>query len=106
MDSQAGRPHDRHPATIRLYCLREQFIPSVVGTSFCSRPNNIYCQLLEINQTTFTDQQYEYLIIQLKRYHLIDVQWTEFKSILISLTNRFTDDQWNQVLYLLFLIID
>ena len=74
-------------------------VPS--GTTFHLCPNNIYHQLLDIIQMNLTDQQYQYLIIQLKRYHLNDAQWTEFKSILNSNTNSFTDNQWSQVQNLL-----
>jgi hypothetical protein len=71
------------------------------GTTFHSCPNNSYHQLLEAIQTRLTDQQYQYLIIQLKRYCLNYAQWTVFKSKLNSHTNSFTDDQWSQVQYLL-----
>jgi hypothetical protein len=80
---------------------REDAIEDQSGTTFCSCPNDIYQELLGIIQTTFTDQQYKYLIIQLKRYHLIDAQWTKFKSILNSHRIAFSDDQWSQVSHLL-----
>ena len=81
--------------------LKDDMIEDHSGTTFNSCPNNTYRQLLEIIQTSLTDQQYQYLIIQLKRYCLIDAQWTEFKSKLNSHTNAFTDDQWSQVHYFL-----
>ena len=81
---------------------KEDITEDHFGTTFHSCPNNIYHQLLETIQTSLTDQQYQYLIIQLKRYCLNDAQWTEFKSKLNSHTNSFTDDQWSQVQYSLF----
>ena len=64
-------------------------------------PNNIYQQLLDIIQMVFTDQQYQYLITQLKTYCLNDAQWNGFKSTMNSHTNSFTDNQWIQVKNLL-----
>ena len=57
----------------------------------------IYQQLLDIVQMTFTDQQYQYLITQLKTFRLNDAQWNGFKSTMNSHTNHFTDNQWIQV---------
>ncbi len=71
------------------------------GTTFHPCPNNIYHQLLDIIQMIFTDQQCQYLIIQLKIYRLNDAQWNEFKSTMNSHTDSFTDNQWNQVQNLL-----
>jgi hypothetical protein len=71
------------------------------GTTFHPCPNNIYHQLLDIIQMIFTDQQYQYLIIQLKTYSLNDAQWNGFKSTMNSYTNSFTDNQWIQVQNLL-----
>ncbi len=42
------------------------------GSTFHPCPNNIYQQLLDIIQMVSTDQQYQYLIIQLKTYCLND----------------------------------
>ncbi len=67
------------------------------GTTFHPCPNNIYHQLLDIIQMVFTDQQYQYLFIQLKTYHLNDAQWNGFKSTMNSYTISFTDNQWIQV---------
>ncbi len=44
------------------------------GTTFHPCPNNIYRQLLDIIQMILTDQQYQYLIIQMKTYRLNDAQ--------------------------------
>jgi hypothetical protein len=71
------------------------------GTTFHPCPNNIYLQLLDIIQMIFTDQHYQYLIIQLKKYHLNDTQWNGFKSTMNSHTDSFTDNQWIQVQNLL-----
>ena len=70
------------------------------GTTFCSYTNDIYQELLDIIQIPFTDKQYEYLIIQLQNYCLVDAQLTEFKSKINTHRVAFTDDQWSQVSYL------
>ncbi len=80
---------------------KEDMIEDRSGTTFCSCPKNIYRSFLEIIKISLTDQQYQYLIIQLKRYCLTDAQWTEFKSKLNSHTNALTVDQLSQVHYLL-----
>ena len=71
------------------------------GSTLHPCPNNIYQQLLDIIQMIFTDQQYQYLITQLKTYRLNDAQWNGFKFIMNSHTNSFTDNQWIQVQNLL-----
>ncbi len=80
---------------------KEVMMEDPYGTTFHSCPNNIYHQLLDIIQMILTDQQYQYLIIQLKTYRLNDAQWNELKSTMNSHTDSFTDNQWIQVQNLL-----
>ncbi len=80
---------------------KDVMMEDLSGTTFHSCPNNIYHQLLDIIQMILTDQQYQYLIIQLKTFRLNDAQRNGFKFTMNSHTDSFTDNQLIQVQNLL-----
>jgi hypothetical protein len=77
-------------------------LENLAHISIQSCTSQIYQAILTIIHTTFTKEQYEYIIIQLQKYPFNDEQCVNFKTILNLRRMICTDDQRNHPFHILF----